>query len=154
MFDEQLVAARDFVGSKWADGEVIENVLLVGSGLAMTGWFLFHCRQGKRSEVICPAQSVNPLPAKDLPPWKDAPYQTRFVPSDIKDCQVIDLVGARKHPPECIKRIKIVFLHQAVPMDESRLCGWMDRSELIQPFASDNVHPEDFPQQAKPASTG
>ena len=74
MLDEQSVTAREFVGSERADGEVIEEMLLVGSGLAMSELFLVHYRPRKRSDVICPAQSIKPLPAKDLPSWRDAPY--------------------------------------------------------------------------------
>jgi hypothetical protein len=67
MFDEESVAAREFVGSERADGEVIEDVLFIGSGLAMSELFLVHSRQRKRSDVVCPAQSINPLRANNLP---------------------------------------------------------------------------------------
>jgi hypothetical protein len=37
MIDEQLVAARDFVGTKRADGEVFEDVLFIGERVGDVG---------------------------------------------------------------------------------------------------------------------
>ncbi|MSR65569.1 MAG: hypothetical protein EXS18_07305 [Verrucomicrobiae bacterium] len=38
----------------------------------MTEFFLVHYRQRRRSDVVCPSQSIKPLPSKDLPSWRDA----------------------------------------------------------------------------------
>ena len=73
MLDDDLVKSLDFMGLDQPHGEVFQDVLLVGGGLAMADFVLLHAGERKQSQATCPAKSINPPCRSDLPAWKSAP---------------------------------------------------------------------------------
>src|SRR6266496_896566 len=78
MLGEELIEALDLLGRYESHGQMDENLLFIGSGLAKADeFFLFHAREGKKMPPGCPAKSFSPLFARDLPLRNNAPYPAR-----------------------------------------------------------------------------
>jgi len=76
MFGHELIEALHFLGRYWPDGQMDQNLLFIGRGLAKTwGPFLIHAQQHKKIRPGCPAKSLNPFLSRALLLPKNAPYE-------------------------------------------------------------------------------
>ena len=64
MFDQELVAALDFVRRDGPHGTIFADVLLIGGGLALMDFIFLHARQGKKKRPLVPQNRSTHLAPK------------------------------------------------------------------------------------------
>ena len=70
----------------------------------------------------------------------DGCYEPGLVPANIENCELADFICMRKHRADLLNIGKTRNLYLLEPLDEARCAVRVQPSELVKPFARDNMH--------------